>query len=349
MVAGVEGLKRQSVGHPARAPQLVGFWPAAETLPARASDQPDPLTAYLRRFSPRGRRAIVDRLRAVARMTVADADDAALEAVPWEALTHDRVTRIREALIGDGKAPATVNLTLVALRGIARSARNLGLLSGEEFGRIEAVPRARGSRLPAGRAAARREIVAMLDACKANPGAEGAAGLRDAAVLTLLAYTGLRRGEVAALDVASCIFGQQARLRVRGKGDKEREVPLAPQVVAALDAWLKIRGRRHGRLFCRVDRNGILLNGGLTDQAIWRIVTRRRDEAGLPRLTPHDLRRTWVGALLDEDVDLVTVQQLAGHADPKTTARYDRRGAAAKVRAIRALAQAGAGLGDDEG
>ncbi|MCP6768640.1 hypothetical protein NL529_27750, partial [Klebsiella pneumoniae] len=56
---------------------------------------------------------------------------------------------------------------------------------------------------------------------------------------------------------------------------------------------------------------------------------------------------TWVGTLLDEEVDLVTVQQLAGHADPKTTARYDRRGAAAKIRAIRALSQAGAGIEEE--
>ncbi len=335
------GDKRDPEPTPAALP---GFWPVLSGA-GRPADAPDPLTVYLRRFSPRGRRAIVDRLRAVARLT--GADPAALECVPWETLTHDRVEQLREALLAAGKAPATVNLTLVALRGVARAARNLGLLSGAEFGRIEAVPRARGSRLPTGRAAARREIALLLDCCATNAGPHGTAGRRDAAILTLLAYTGLRRSELAGLDLAHWVLGQRPRLRVRGKGDKEREVPLAPQAVAALDAWLHARGRRQGRLFRRVDRNGVVLAGGLSDNAIWRIVTRRREEAGLPRLTPHDFRRTWVGSLLDEDVDLVTVQELAGHADPKTTARYDRRGAAAKARAIRALAAAGAGVEDD--
>jgi len=323
---------------------LIDFWPTSVPV-ARSPDQSDPLTAYLRRFSVRGRLAVVDRLRAVARLTGSDPD--LLEAIPWEALDHDRVARLRETLMEAGNAPATINLTLVALRGVARAARNLGLLSGEEFGRIEAVPRARGSRLPAGRAAARREIVALLDICATNPGTEAVAGRRDAAILAVLAYTGLRRSEVAGLEVANCVFGQNARLRVRGKGDKEREVPLAPQATAALEAWLLARGRRQGKLFNRVDRNGSILAGGLSDNAIWRIVTKRREEAGLPRLTPHDFRRTWVGTLLDENVDLVTVQALAGHADPKTTARYDRRGAAAKTRAIGALARAGAGVEDD--
>jgi integrase len=325
-------------------PPLPDFWPesAAET---HAQLAVDPLTAYLRRFSMRGRLAIIDRFRAVARLT--GRDPAQLAAIPWESLDHDRVARLREALLSGGSAPATVNLTLVALRGVARAARNLGLLNGEEFGRIEAVPRAGGSRLPAGRAAARREITALLDICAVNPGPDGVAGRRDAAVLTLLAYTGLRRSEVAGLTFANCVLGNNPRLRVRGKGDKEREVPLAPQVVAALNAWIAARGRRQGPLFARVDRNGKVLAGGLSDNGIWKIVSRRNQEAGLPHLTPHDFRRTWVGALLDEDVDLVTVQALAGHADPKTTARYDRRGAAAKNRAISALSRAGAGVDDD--
>ncbi len=348
-MAQAEATVRPKPQQPPAAVALPDFWPAANLQgdeQQRPNDQANPLTIYLRRFSPRGRRAVIDRFRAVARLT--GVDPTQLEQIPWECLDHERMTKIREALLAAGSAPATVNLTLVALRGVARSARNLGLLSGEEFGRIEAVPRARGSRLPAGRAAARREITAMLDICVVNAGPEGVVGRRDAAVITLLAYTGLRRSEVAGLDLAQVVLGRHARLRVRGKGDKEREVPLAPQVLAALHAWIAVRGQRQGKLFQRVDRNGHILAGGLSDNAIWRIVTKRREEAGLPRLTPHDFRRTWVGTLLDEDVDLVTVQNLAGHADPKTTARYDRRGSAARSRAISALAQAGAGIDDDE-
>lgn len=63
----------------------------------------------------------------------------------------------------------------------------------------------------------------------------------------------------------------------------------------------------------------------MSPDAIAAALNRRRVEAGLPRLSPHDLRRTFAGALLDNGVDLVRVQQLMGHASPNTTSGYDRR------------------------
>ncbi|MEK6208567.1 MAG: site-specific integrase [Chloroflexota bacterium] len=71
----------------------------------------------------------------------------------------------------------------------------------------------------------------------------------------------------------------------------------------------------------------------LTDQAIYGVMRRRAADAGVARFSPHDCRRTFVGDLLDSGVDLVTVKGMAGHASVQTTARYDRRGEAAKRKA----------------
>ncbi len=72
-------------------------------------------------------------------------------------------------------------------------------------------------------------------------------------------------------------------------------------------------------------------------ESIAYILRRRQEEAGTETFSPHDLRRRPVTGLLDAGVDVFTVQQLAGHADAATTARYDRRGEKAKRRAVQKL------------
>ena len=79
------------------------------------------------------------------------------------------------------------------------------------------------------------------------------------------------------------------------------------------------------------------MNRRMTDQAVLMLLRRRASQARVPAFTPHDLRRTFVGDLLEAGADMVTVQKLAGHSNVQTTARYDRRGEETKRRAAELL------------
>lgn len=288
----------------------------------------NPASAYLASLSANGRLAMAKRLRVVAALL-----GVPTEAIAWQELRFAHVAAIRQRLVERGAAPATVNLTLAALRGVARYARNLGLLPAEEYERIRDVKPARGTRLPSGRAATGGELVALVRACAAD---HTPAGARDAALLGVLYTGGVRRAELAGLDREDW-SPDPPTLRVRGKGDKERLVPLAGGAASAVRAWLRARGDRPGGLFLPINKGGRICGERISDHAVYAVLRKRLAEAGVARLSPHDLRRTFVGDLLDAGVDLATVQRLAGHASPTTTARYDRRGEATKRRAVEAL------------
>ncbi len=94
-----------------------------------------------------------------------------------------------------------------------------------------------------------------------------------------------------------------------------------------------MRGDTAGPLLYRIRKGGRIIPERLTDQAIWYILEKRFRQAQVKPFTPHDLRRTFAGEMLDAGVDLVTVQKLMGHASPVTTSRYDRRDEKAKMSA----------------
>ena len=106
----------------------------------------------------------------------------------------------------------------------------------------------------------------------------------------------------------------------------------------ALQDWIQVRGYEPGPLFCPVLKSGRLQREAgqlarLSPAATWRICRERGLQARIPAPAPHDLRRTWIGDLLDLGVDLATVQKMAGHASASTTAGYDRRGRGVQRRA----------------
>jgi site-specific recombinase XerD len=298
----------------------------------------DPTKAYLASLtSERSRQTACERLRAAAR--VIGLDPAAAEDFPWHRLRFQHIDFIRSRLsekdpaTDKRRAPATINLTLSILRGIARYARNMNLMSDEEYRRIGEVKPAIGEHLPVGRAAASSEILALVKACQAD---HGPAGARDAAMLAILYVGGVRRAELAGLDVAHYMRAP-AGLKVHGKGNKERLVPLTGSATAALDDWLAVRGATPGPLFVRLTKGGHVTGARLASHAVYKILRKRLAQAGVEDLRPHDFRRTFIGDLLQAKVDLATVQQMAGHASPLTTVRYDRRGDEARREAVEHL------------
>jgi len=291
----------------------------------------NPLDAYLDGLTSAASRATaIKRLRAVARL-VAVPDYAGR---PGGQRRAHHVAFIRSKLVQAEAAPATVNLTLAVLRGIARQARDFNLMTDEEYRRITEVKPHKGSRLPPGRHVRSGELAALVEACAWD---KTPAGARDAALLACLYVGGLRRAELAALKVEHYTADPPMLTVKGGKGDKDRVVPLEPSAAVAVDAWLRVRGDRPGRLFLPVNKGGRIRGEGITAGAVYNALTRRAAEAKIEHASPHDLRRSFVSDLLEAQVDISTVQQLAGHANVTTTARDDRRGEASKRKAVEKL------------
>ncbi|SFK27860.1 tyrosine recombinase XerC [Falsiroseomonas stagni] len=150
---------------------------------------------------------------------------------------------------------------------------------------------------------------------------------RDVALFTLLYGCGLRIAEALALDVKDAPrAGQDAALRVTGKGNKQRLVPVLPAVRQAMEAWLAEHPDRHpdSPLF-------VGARGGRLDPAVaQRHLRHWRRLAGLPEhATPHALRHSFATHLLGGGADLRAIQELLGHASLSTTQRYTRVDAAA--------------------
>nr|WP_231956675.1 MULTISPECIES: tyrosine-type recombinase/integrase [unclassified Actinoplanes] len=151
---------------------------------------------------------------------------------------------------------------------------------------------------------------------------DGPAAVRHRAVLTLLADLGLRVGELVSLDLTDLGWERGHRtVRFTGKGGRPRRRVLTPSAAAALDTYLRVRGTQPGPLFAtttgaRLDRH-----------AVFRLVRRLAAEAGIAgadKLSPHSLRHAFATTARAEGVPLEDVQDAMGHADPRTTRRYDR-------------------------
>jgi integrase/recombinase XerD len=165
------------------------------------------------------------------------------------------------------------------------------------------------------------EASALLAAARARDGADGA---RLICLLELLYGSGLRVSELVSLPLAAT-RGDKRFLVVRGKGDKERMVPLSQPARLALDAYLAARGAflkpKTESRYLFASRGG---SGHLTRERCAQLLKQLARDAGLDpkRLSPHVLRHAFASHLLEQGADLRSVQEMLGHADIATTQIY---------------------------
>ena len=234
-------------------------------------------------------------------------------------VTHRHLTKFVTQLGSGGPdrppvAPATIQRKVACLRSFYRHLRREGILDRDPTAELRGPKRAQ--RLPT--VLSRDEVRKLLS----QPQGTEPAALRDRALLEVMYACGLRASEAVDL-LMSDVDLEAGVLRARGKGGKERIVPIGREAVRALRHYTtKARPRLVGdraedRLF--VNHRG----GRLSRQGLYKIVQRHARSAGLgDKMSPHTLRHTFATHLLAGGCDLRAVQEMLGHANIRTTQHY---------------------------
>lgn len=208
---------------------------------------------------------------------------------------------------------------LIAVRGLHRFAAAEGLA---ELDVARAVrPPTPGRRLP--KSLTIDQVLALLEGAGGDSASDSPLTLRNRALLELLYSTGARISEAVGLDVDD-VDSRARSVLLRGKGGKQRLVPIGRPAVQALDAYL-VRGRpdlaRRGR-----GTPAIFLNvrgGRLSRQSAWQVLQDAAERAGITSgVSPHMLRHSFATHLLEGGADVRVVQELLGHASVTTTQIY---------------------------
>ncbi len=230
-----------------------------------------------------------------------------------EDVTRQLIEEHVGALVDVGLAPSSVERAVSAIKGLHRFMVADELCSA--FPTADLPLPTKPARLP--------DVISVEAAARLldQPFPRTPSGLRDRAILEILYGCGLRASELCGLDLRSVVL-DEALLRVHGKGEKERVVPVMGTAAAALSAYL---GQGRGGLVGRRPTQAVFLNvrgGRLSRQSVHAIVERYGRMAGIEGLHPHTLRHSYATHLLEGGADLRAVQELLGHANIATTQLY---------------------------
>jgi integrase/recombinase XerD len=250
----------------------------------------------------------------------------------WPTIASTRPTDVsmwRDSLMASGLTNSSVRRKLTVLRSLFSYLQTYGFVGANpahsDFVAAPAVPRD-GKTVALAPVDCRR----ILD----HPSGATPLGLRDRALLAVLAYTGCRVGEVARLRVGDYIqHGGHRVLNVRGKGGKERRVPLHPEAIERIEAWLDataLRSNLSGPMFrpllaSRSEGKNGFATTPLARRSIQKLIETAVDRLGLdPHVTVHSFRVTALTTARERGSDIIDLQDFAGHADPRTTLTYIR-------------------------
>ncbi len=237
-------------------------------------------------------------------------DEQALDT--WAAVDHGHIQAFLAKRHRQGASPASLQRLLSSVRSFYRYLRAQAVLKHDPTSDVRAPKQKR--KLP--KALDAGQVERLLVAKGKDP-----LPVRDQAMMELFYSSGLRLAELVDLDVQHARQLSSGELKVRGKGDKERIVPVGHMAAAAVDAWLKLRGdmAKPDEIALFVGQRGRRISRSSIQQRMnyW------AKKLGLGRkVHPHMLRHSFATHLLESSGDLRAVQELLGHANISTTQIY---------------------------
>lgn len=261
------------------------------------------------------------------------------DAIRWDILNYTHANNFKAKLLtaknmhGEILAPATINHTITAFRQMAKCAWLMRIIDIEQLEVLKSLEQIKGTRAKQRNLPMSEDIEKLLDSCFTD---HSLAGARDAAIIVVAFGAGLRRSEIANLMYPRHLNEKNSNLLVRGKGNKERIMPLEPYMLDIIQTWIyDVRGENSGPLFSRIRKGDDIQNEPLSPAAIRYILEQRCIKAGVNIIRPHDARHTFASSLIKNGADIVAVKNLLGHSSITTTERYIHKHQDDMVNAVR--------------
>lgn len=308
------------------------------------------LNLYLSRLSPNSSRSIQSQLITIGR--ILDWPDSQIpERI--QKIDYFSALNCRSIMIARGYSARSINRSMIALKGLLKVSVLLGNIDQTQLLQVQSIPNLKQNEHKGSPLTSEQVNLLFSQLNQAKSELE----IRNAAIATLFLATGLRRSELVSLKFSDYNREDKTVFVAKGKGNKSRTAFLPSWCCDYLNHWIEIRGTQNGYLFCNlkcISGTNITVDIGINQKNLnypttfkglnliprnqnlgkkspldgstaYRIIKDMTSQIGLLDVSPHDFRRTFITRLLELNVDLNTVRQMAGHASISTTTLYDKR------------------------